>query len=328
MMPRPRGFSAIETRFHAALQSGELPHAWLLHGPSGIGKALLARALAGDCLCRRRDEQGRACGACQDCRLMQAGTHPDFSSLRRAQEEKKDRLRRDITIDQVRALGERLCLSTHADMGYRVAVIDAIDECNAQAANALLKTLEEPLPGTLLLLVCHDLRRVLPTLRSRCVLQACAPLSEEDCQAVLRAFGIADAHLPQAVAWADGRPGLLRALAQQEAMREALRLHAMVTSLAGQDLAELRDFLRSCHALLPASLLARIVFCALRSRLARPSMDFHAWEGLWAAMREVLRWPEDVRRHALRPEPALFARMLRLREGVRRLDAWEREQAG
>jgi DNA polymerase-3 subunit delta' len=112
-------------------------------------------------LCERRGEQLRACGECVSCHLFAAATHPDYL-LVRPEEDKQQ-----ISVEQVRLASERLTITSHR-RGYRVAIIDPAHQLTTSAANALLKTLEEPGMDTMLILLSSKLSNVLPTLRSRC----------------------------------------------------------------------------------------------------------------------------------------------------------------
>lgn len=142
------------------LEHQKLPHAIMLAGPKDIGKGQLARALAYRILCESPVD-GLACGHCRGCELNKAGTHPDLASL--SPEEGS----RVIKVDQVREVTQFLS-KTSQQGGYKLVVIDPTEAMNGNAANALLKSLEEPSANTLLLLVCHNPSAVLPTIRSRC----------------------------------------------------------------------------------------------------------------------------------------------------------------
>lgn len=138
-----------------------LHHALLICGPEGIGKRRLVAALAKKLLCQSAEEAEPACGVCDSCGWFDADSHPDWRYIRR--EEKK----RFIVIDQIQKL-LHFCGQTAFAGGAKVAVIDPADEMNLNSANALLKTLEEPQPGTFLLLISDRPARLLPTIRSRC----------------------------------------------------------------------------------------------------------------------------------------------------------------
>jgi len=143
------------------LASDRLPHALLVTGQPGVGKLAFARALARLLLCEARTARHTHCGRCAGCALCEAGTHPDFSLV--SPEEDSSTLK----IDQIRALGETLALSSHR-AGWKVAVLAPAEAMNANAANSLLKTLEEPSDNTVVLLVCTVPARLPATIRSRC----------------------------------------------------------------------------------------------------------------------------------------------------------------
>jgi DNA polymerase-3 subunit delta' len=140
-------------------------HAYLLHGPQGIGKRALAERLMALLLCQRPAAQ-QACGACKSCLLLQAGSHPDNFILEPEEADKA------IKVDQVREL-VAFVVQTAQLGGRKVVLIEPTEAMNINAANALLKSLEEPSGNTVLLLVSHQPSRLLPTVKSRCVQQAC-----------------------------------------------------------------------------------------------------------------------------------------------------------
>jgi DNA polymerase-3 subunit delta' len=162
---------AVEA-FGSAWRSRRLHHAWLLAGSKGVGKASFAKAAATRVLAEAAGPPIELTGleTPEDhpiAKLVAAGTHPDFRWLERLEKERGEGLARNISVKQVRELGEFLNL-TPALSPWRVIVIDAADDLEASAANALLKTLEEPPSNTLFLLVSHAPGRLLPTIRSRC----------------------------------------------------------------------------------------------------------------------------------------------------------------
>lgn len=142
-------------------RSGQLPHALLLSGHRGLGKGLFAQALARALLCESPLTDGRACGQCRSCQQYQAGSHPDAKWVT-PQEGKSV-----IAIDQCRELSEFLSLTSHYGR-TRVVILEPAEQMNLAAANSLLKTLEEPPSGSLLILVSSQIESLLATIRSRC----------------------------------------------------------------------------------------------------------------------------------------------------------------
>ncbi|MBS9722649.1 DNA polymerase III subunit delta' [Stutzerimonas stutzeri] len=140
-------------------------HAYLLHGPAGIGKRLLAEQLMALLLCQRPVEAG-ACGECKACQLLAAQTHPDHYVLEPEEVDKA------IRVDQVRDLVGFVTQTAQLG-GRKVILLEPAEAMNLNAANALLKSLEEPSGDTVLLLISHQPSRLLPTIKSRCVQQAC-----------------------------------------------------------------------------------------------------------------------------------------------------------
>lgn len=182
------------------------PHALLLHGPRGIGKHALALNLAQALLCESPRPDGLACGSCPSCRYTEAGQHPDLMRLELlAIDEETGELRATdtIPIDRVRGIIEFVQLSSHRQRA-KVAVIAPAERMNAAASNALLKTLEEPPPGTYLLLVADQPGRLPATIRSRCRSLPAPMPTFEDARAWLVAQGAAEPEL--ALAQAGGAP--------------------------------------------------------------------------------------------------------------------------
>lgn len=148
-------------RVGTALAHERLPHGLLLQGPAGVGKEHFASAFAATLFCSGRGERFEVCGQCAECQLSRAGTHPDVHWVRPLEDKKT------IGVDQVREVCETLAM-TSMRRGYRVAVIVPAERMTSPAQNALLKTLEEPAPRTVLVLVTARPSALLPTLRSRC----------------------------------------------------------------------------------------------------------------------------------------------------------------
>ena len=157
--PAPSWLATQTAALGAAHEAGRMPHALLIHEAPGTGGEWLAGWAAALVLCQR----GKAapCLECTACRRVAAATHPDVNWLRPQEES------RQIRIEQVRELSSELALTSHGG-GYKAGIIAPADALNRFAANALLKTLEEPPPRTLLILVASEPSRLPPTVLSRC----------------------------------------------------------------------------------------------------------------------------------------------------------------
>lgn len=176
-----------------------LPHALLFQGRKGVGKLEFARALAQGLLCETPQPSGEGCGKCLACGWFSQGNHPDFRSvepeaLTESEDDKPVKGKKpshEIKIEQIRELAGLVSLSTHRN-GMRVILIHPAEAMNSNAANALLKTLEEPPPQTLIMLVTHQAQFLLPTVRSRCLKLAFPVPSLEQSMDWLRRQGVAD----------------------------------------------------------------------------------------------------------------------------------------
>ncbi|MDR1350212.1 MAG: DNA polymerase III subunit delta' [Zoogloeaceae bacterium] len=259
-----------------------LPHALLLSGGRGLGKLDLAFAFAASLLCETPQAGGAACGECPACRWFSRGNHPDFRLLQpaalrveeaeedkksgkggkaggaegaegagdKADKEKSARSGQQITIDQIRELDEFLCVGTHRQKS-RVILVHPAERLNREAANALLKMLEEPPQNTLFLLVSSEPMRLVPTLRSRCqTLRLSLPVVAEG-EAFLAAAGLRDAATWLALAGgapllalqlaektADWQPQLTEALQRGEcldALPAAARLEKTLKTVKGEN---------------------------------------------------------------------------------------------
>lgn len=195
--PHPRetlrlfGQDAARANFLTAFNTGRLHHGWLITGPHGVGKATLAWQIARFLLANPPDDGGMFAAAKPETldiatdhpvtRRLLALSEPGLFLLRRSWDEKARpaRLKSVISVDEVRKLNNFFGLSAPGG-GRRVVIIDAADEMNVNAANALLKLLEEPPKDAVLLLVCHQPMRLLPTIRSRCRELRLAPLATDD----------------------------------------------------------------------------------------------------------------------------------------------------
>jgi DNA polymerase-3 subunit delta' len=215
--PHPRetrslvGHDAAQDVLAEGLASGRMHHAWLLAGAKGVGKATLAYQVARMALARpeERDLFGQGLSIEPDSptdRQITALSHPALLVLRRLYDPKTKRFSQNIPVDEVRRLKSFLALSPEAQ-GWRVVIVDSADEMNANAANALLKSLEEPPPRTIFLVLTSAPGRLLPTIRSRCRVVALGPLSETDLKrAAGQALTSAGKPVPEAHVWEPLQP--------------------------------------------------------------------------------------------------------------------------
>ncbi len=167
--------ATVFSQLEGELEAGRLAHGILLAGPEGIGKATLAYALIRKLL--GEDEATIS-------RIL-AGSHSDLLVIERLFDEKKEEYAKEISVEQTRAIAEFLSL-TPGEGAWRVVLVDGADSMNVNAANAILKILEEPPPQTVIILVAHQAGRLLPTIRSRCRQLKVQPLSAEDFSYILR----------------------------------------------------------------------------------------------------------------------------------------------
>ena len=197
--PHPRravhlfGQSAVEQQFIDAMKAGSVHHAWLVTGPRGIGKATLAWRMArGLIALSPNDPVPDDLSIHPDSpvfRRMAALGEPRLFLCRRPWNEKTKRLSAQITVDEVRRLKSFFTMSA-TDGGWRVAIIDAADDMNSSAANALLKVLEEPPDNVCIILVAHQPGRLLPTIRSRCRSVSLSPLDPDNLGLALDSIGL------------------------------------------------------------------------------------------------------------------------------------------
>jgi DNA polymerase-3 subunit delta' len=205
---RVQGHESLIEAFDRVVRRGRLAHAYLFAGPSGVGKRLFAHELARALLCEGKPgPRLEACDRCPSCAQVDAGSHPDFFVAARPEE----------NVEFPIAVVQQLCrdLSLKPARGRRkIAIVDDADDFNAESANCFLKTLEEPPPNSLLILIGTSSDLQLPTIVSRCQVIHFAPLSENIVADLLRKEGLEDPALIQRVAQlSDGSLGQALALA-------------------------------------------------------------------------------------------------------------------
>jgi DNA polymerase-3 subunit delta' len=222
-VPEPRanpllvGHAAAEATLAEAMRSGRMHHAWLITGPPGIGKATLAFRFARRLLAGASPDGSLALAASHPVfHRVAAGSHADLLTVERQWDDKRKRMRGEIVVEDARLVSEFLHL-TPVEGGWRVVVVDGAEDLNRNAANALLKVLEEPPDRALLLLVCSAAGRLPPTIRSRCRRLRLAPLGEADMADLLARYlaGRGEEERARLATLAEGSPGRALQLAAE-----------------------------------------------------------------------------------------------------------------
>lgn len=324
------GHADAERALLEAYQSARMPHAWLIGGPPGIGKATLAYRLARFVLAHP-DPKSAAVQAATSLaveadhpvtRRIAAQAQGDLLVLERVVNEQTGKLYTVIRVDDVRR-SVSFFGSTAGEGGWRIAIVDAVDDLQREGANALLKVLEEPPERTLLLLISHAPGRELPTIRSRCRRLLLRPLDTADVtQAIQAATGrnAAEAEVVQAASASDGSVGrALRfldgpALALRQRVLDLLAqlpnpdpraLHALGDALSGSEPQTLSTFMDMVNGWLSDRLDADVYGVAQMARTAQ------AWE-------KVNRAARDVESYNLERKPLVFSVFGALAETARR----------
>lgn len=314
--PHLVGHQAAEAAILQAWRSGRMPHAWLITGPRGVGKATLAYRFARFALADRGLFGSADDGLFVDpddpvFRRVASGGHADLLAVERSVNDKTGRLRSEIVVDDVREVGSFLHL-TPAEGGWRIVIVDCADEMNLSAANALLKILEEPPQRALLLLVSHAPGGLLPTIRSRCRRLALRALDDATVAALLARYrpDLTEADRIALAGLAEGSIGRALDLAAEgglELYREMVALLMSLPKLDGERLHKFGDrFGRQGEA-------AEAAFRTATDLLGR-------WLGrMVRAGASGIRPPE-----VLPGEAACMARLLERRGLDQWLDLWEK----
>jgi DNA polymerase-3 subunit delta' len=321
--PHLLGQEAAERSITDALAGGRMHHAWLITGPDGIGKATLAFRFA------RRLFAGGAPTLHMEpthpvFRRVAAGSHADLLTVEREWDEKKKRMKKNISAESVRTIPGFLHL-TPAEGGWRAVIVDGAEDMNAASANALLKVLEEPPPRAVLMLVSATPGRLLPTIRSRCRHLAMPPLTEADVQRTLALYlpDMSPSECATLAALADGSPGRALALAEQGGIAIATLVREVITATPFPPLRayEIADALREETAF-------DLFFTLLRGQIANATTaylrgtadmeqarlltqrDVQAWGGIWTRLGEIQR---ETDQHNLERKQAVVAGLALLR---------------
>ncbi len=248
--PHPRetaaliGHEAAERALAETLGSGRVHHAWLIAGPQGIGKATLAYRFARAALAEPGERSADTLAVAEDTRAarqVRALSHPGLLVIRRPWDDKAKRFAQTIPVDEVRKLRAFLSRSA-AENAWRIVIVDDANELNVAAANALLKSLEEPPPRTVFLLVSSAPGRLLPTIRSRCRTLNLQPLASEALRAAAtQALQAAEKDIPGASDWpklerlAEGSVGRLLGLWQAGGLELYERIAKLTAALPRVD---------------------------------------------------------------------------------------------
>jgi DNA polymerase-3 subunit delta' len=203
---RIRGHDAVRRQFEAAVRGGRLGQAYLFVGAAGVGKRLFAAELAKALLCEGPPGPLNACDRCASCTLVEAGTHPDVFTARRPAD------KHELPIDVVREFAANLGLKP-ARGRRKVGILEDADDFNEESANCFLKTLEEPPPGSLLILLATSAETQLPTILSRCQVVKFRPLPPDVLRDILTSAGVTDAaRIARLIRLAGGSAGQALAL--------------------------------------------------------------------------------------------------------------------
>ncbi|MGV8892477.1 MAG: DNA polymerase III subunit delta' [Burkholderiaceae bacterium] len=281
-------------------QRDRMPHAILLHGAQGIGKTVFAERLAQAVLCDKPDASGHGCGQCASCGWFARYSHPDYRRVRpeilepdggAAEDGDSDDGKKsskstrapskEIKIDQIRALASFMNISTHRH-GKRVIVLYPAEALNEMAANALLKTLEEPAPDTLFLLVTNSIDRLLPTILSRCRKFALNMPSNEQALAWMQKQGISDA--ADWLAQEGGAPLAASAQAQAGNREEIDALLALLAKPSAEALLKTAERLQKVPATKLVTGLQRWLFDLIALKLAGKIRYYPAYHVVLAAL--------------------------------------------
>ncbi|GAB4253920.1 DNA polymerase III subunit delta' [Deferrisoma sp.] len=266
-----------------SLSSGRIPHAYLFWGPSGIGKSLVAREVARVLLCRSEEALGRAeaCGACRSCGRLDSGTHPDLHVLEAGGAR--------VGVDEVRGLQEALAYRAF-EGGRRVAILPDAARLTREAANALLKTLEEPPEGVHLILIASHREQLLPTVVSRCQGIRFDPLDDAAVERVLVGCGIDGAEARRLAGIVAGRPGRVLARGVGEFLEFLGEVEAAADRWdrggAGEALRLAAEWARAPDLRQRLELLQSVV----AERIRRLGNDVETWIDRQAGVTRVLGW--------------------------------------
>lgn len=301
--PHFRGHEGAVNALYQAVRSGRLHHGWLLAGPPGIGKATLAYRFGRWLLAGGQTPDLAVPETDGVFRRVAAGTHPDFFTIERRINAKTEKLQGEIVIATIQEASAFMRL-TPAEGGWRVVVVDGAEDLNTNAANALLKLLEEPPPRSILLLASAAPGRLLPTIRSRCRVLPMSPLPDATMRALLADYA-PEADAARLIELAEGSIGNALNLAEGDGVALAAlvdeALSAPVKPARAQTIAdnvartvEGTDKFELFFSLLRTRFAAR-TRAAARAGAAHLSHNVTLWQEFGKLEREVLGLNLDKR---------------------------------
>jgi DNA polymerase-3 subunit delta' len=288
---KTRGQKRAAARLQGLLSTGRIPSALLFHGLEGVGKTLMAHEFAQALLCRGREGDAPACGLCSDCQAVERRLHPDVKAVNASYQaslrEEEAAKQRSLRVETIRHL--RGDMELHSLLGgWKVAVIEEAHTLEIEAANALLKILEEPPPRTLWILVAAQRDRLPKTVLSRCFSVPFAPLAQKDVAALLADRGVDPTQAERLARLSEG--SVSRALELAEQPLEALSAEALGPFVAADSLPR-ELFLARQKTELALFALAQ----DLRSRHLSGELAFSSVE---PALRELTRLRQALRANA------------------------------
>ena len=242
--PHLIGHAHIEKDLLERLDANKMPHALILHGPSGIGKATLAYRLARHLFKETEDKGGlfpvetdsendnASLFVASDNRIFRqvnSGGHPDLFNVECGFDEKKGKIRKSVDIDQIRKIAPFLRMTSNTQDGWRIVIVDDADTMTINAQNSILKILEEPPKKALLILVVHRIGALIPTIRSRCQSIAMTPLNSTDCKDVIHKLSLDQTNEEEELftEYCEGSPGMFAHIVEEggtECIQEFLNL--------------------------------------------------------------------------------------------------------
>jgi len=232
------GHSNIVSYLQKNIETNKVSQAYLFTGPNGLGKKMVAQYFVRSLLCENnaKKENQIPCAQCKTCQQVNNNIHPDIYWLTRQKDEKKDKLKKNISIEQIRELQGKLGLHSFLN-SYKIAVIEEAETLNKEAANSLLKTLEEPTKKTVIILLTSNLNYLPQTIISRCQVLRFLPVNNKEIIEFLKSQGSELKKAKQLSSVSFGRPGIaLSYLTNQEVYEDFLQQIKNFMSLAESDI--------------------------------------------------------------------------------------------